>query len=74
MPLYDIKAEISGTILRLDVAVGDSVDIDDQVMTIESMKMEIPIFSPRRGRINSFLVAEGQSVREEQKLATLEID
>ena len=74
MPLYNIEAEISGTILRLEVAVGDLVEVDDQVMTIDSMKMEIPIFTPRRGRIKAFLVAEGQSVQEEQKLVTLEID
>ena len=73
MPLYDIKAEISGTILSLDASVGDSVDIDDQILTIESMKMEIPISSPRRGRITAFLVSERQSVQEGQTLATLEI-
>ena len=73
MPLYDIKAEISGTILSLDAAVGDSVDVDDQILTIESMKMEIPISSPRRGRITAFLVSERQSVQDGQPLATLEI-
>lgn len=73
MALYEVKAEISGVVRALDAAVGEAVDLDGQVMTIESMKMEIPVLSPRRGRILAFRVAEGDPVQEGQALLTLEL-
>lgn len=73
MALYELKAEISGVIRQLDAAVGDRVDLDGQVMIIESMKMEIPVLSPRRGLIRAF-GGEGDSVQEGQVLVTLEIE
>lgn len=73
MALYEIKAELTGMVARLDKAVGDPVDLDESVMTLESMKMQIPVLSPRRGRIVAFHVAEGQVVQERQKLATVDV-
>lgn len=74
MAQFEMKAEISGTVLRFDVGVGDQVELDDQVMTLESMKMEIPMLTPRAGKLTSFAVAVGQSVQEGQTLATLDIE
>ena len=74
MALYELKAEISGVIRQLDAAVGDRVDLDGQVMIIESMKMEIPVLSPRRGLIRAFRAGEGDSVQEGQVLVTHEIE
>ena len=73
MALFDIKAELAGLVVHLDKTVGDPVDLDESVMTLESMKMQIPVLSPRRGRLAAFHVSEGQVVQERQKLATLDL-
>ena len=41
-------------------------------MIFESMKMEIPVESPRAGRVTSVLVAEGDQVQEGQIVLLLE--
>lgn len=70
----DIKAHITGTVWKIEAAVGDVLDEDDVVMILESMKMEMPIESPADGKILTITVAEGEPVQEGQVVATLEED
>ena len=51
---------------------GDTVKIDDEIIILESMKMEIPISSEVNGIIKSIEVSEGDEVDEGQVVATLE--
>ena len=69
-----IKAHITGTVWKIEVAVGDHIDEDGVVMILESMKMEMPVESSYAGTITALLVAEGTSVAEGQVLATIEED
>jgi biotin carboxyl carrier protein len=39
---------------------------------MESMKMEIPVMAPVKGRLRELLVKEGQEVSEGQDLAVIE--
>jgi acetyl-CoA carboxylase biotin carboxyl carrier protein len=52
--------------------VGDTVEEDDEIMILESMKMEIPVLAPEDGTIKEILVQEGDSVVEDQTVAKLE--
>lgn len=70
----DIKAHITGTIWKIQVEVGDTVDEDDVVVILESMKMEMPLEAPADGTITEILVAEGDSVQEGQVLLRMEED
>lgn len=70
----DIKAHITGTVWKIEAAVGDVLDEDDVVMILESMKMEMPIEAPADGKILTITVAEGEPVQEGQVVATLEED
>jgi acetyl-CoA carboxylase biotin carboxyl carrier protein len=70
----DIKAHITGTIWKIEVAVGDEVEEDDVVIIIESMKMEMPIEAPADGNITEILAKEGDSVQDGQVLARMEED
>ncbi|MGB0646215.1 MAG: acetyl-CoA carboxylase biotin carboxyl carrier protein subunit [Bradymonadia bacterium] len=72
--MMDIKAHITGTVWKIEAAVGDVLDEDDVVMILESMKMEMPIESPADGKILTITVAEGEPVQEGQVVATLEED
>ncbi len=70
--MEEVNAPMAGTILELLVAVGDSVEAEDELLILESMKMEIPIEAPTAGTIVSIAVEEGQPVQEDDTLLTLE--
>ena len=67
-----IKTEIQAVIWKINVEVGQKVDIGDTVVILESMKMEIPIESELRGIVKEILINEGDHVNENQELITLE--
>ena len=62
--INEIRAGISGSVLRSSRVVGDPIREGDVVMVLESMKMEIEIKSPFTGRLQSILVKEGDQVAE----------
>jgi acetyl-CoA carboxylase biotin carboxyl carrier protein len=68
-----VQSEISGSVWKIEVAVGDAVQEDDTIVLLESMKMEIPVPAPRQGKVASIDVKEGQAVAEGQVIATLEV-
>lgn len=67
-----IKTEIQDVIWKINIKVGQKVDIGDTVVILESMKMEIPIESELRGTVKEILINEGDHVNEDQELITLE--
>ena len=72
MSAKEVKAEISGTVWKVERQVGESVEIDDTIMILESMKMEIPVMAPMRGRIAAIRVAEGDAIEEGRILALVD--
>ncbi len=66
-----IKSEISGNVWKILKAPGEAVAEEEPVMILESMKMEIPVMAPRDGVVASITVAEGDTVAEDQVVATL---
>lgn len=73
MPALDIKADVTGKVWKLEAALGASLAAGDIVMILESMKMEIPVEAPKAGRLATLTVAEGDSIKEGQVLAKLEV-
>ncbi|MDY6842860.1 MAG: acetyl-CoA carboxylase biotin carboxyl carrier protein subunit [Thermodesulfobacteriota bacterium] len=67
-----LKAPMTGTITTITVKVGDSVSVDDEIGTMEAMKMEIPLISPASGKIKEIKVEVGQSVQADDVLAIVE--
>ena len=68
----DIEAHITGTVWKVEVAVGDTVEEGDTVVILESMKMEMPVEAEDEGTVKEILVQEGQSVSEGDTLVVLE--
>lgn len=66
-----IKAPMPGTILKMNVKVGDSVKSGDVVCVLEAMKMENDICAPQDGVVSSIEVAQGASVATDAVLVTL---
>ena len=67
-----IEAHITGTVWKIEVAVGDAVTEGDTVVILESMKMEMPVEAEDDGTVAQILVEEGQSVQEGDPLVVLE--
>ena len=71
---HDIHAEVTGTVWKILTAVGERVDVDDEMMILESMKMEIPVEAPVAGTVTDICVQETQSVKEGDLLARIAVD
>ena len=66
----EIRAPITGSVWSIEVAVGDVV-IDQTVIYLESMKLQIPVDAEADGIVARILVAEGDTVRENDVLLLL---
>jgi acetyl-CoA carboxylase biotin carboxyl carrier protein len=66
-----IKAHITGTVWKIEVKVGDSVEEGTVVAILESMKMEMPVESEIEGAVSKIVCAEGQAVTEGDPLVEL---
>jgi acetyl-CoA carboxylase biotin carboxyl carrier protein len=67
-----IEAHITGTVWKIEVGVGDTVEEGDTVVILESMKMEMPVEAEDEGTVKEVLVKEGQAVSEGDPLVVLE--
>jgi len=70
--LPEVEAHITGTVWKIEVSVGDSVDEGDTVVILESMKMEMPVEAEDAGTVKEILCEEGQAVNEGDPLVVLE--
>ena len=67
----EVEAHITGTVWKIEVAVGDEVDEGDTVVILESMKMEMPVEAEDAGTVAEILCEEGQAVNEGDALVVL---
>ena len=58
----DIKAPMPGRVVKILVAVGQSVEAGEPCIVIEAMKMENELRAPSSGTVAEILVKEGVSV------------
>ena len=68
----EVTVPMVGKIVGVNVKVGDSVGEDDQIATLEAMKMEMPIVAPVSGTVKEIKVAAGQDVEADSVLAIIE--
>lgn len=67
-----IVAPIPGTILAVDVKVGDEVKIGDRLVQLEAMKMENNITSEKAGKITTVQISVGQKVLQNEVMIEIE--
>ena len=72
MARFTVQSEVTGTVLKIEVSVGDAVQAEQSLVILESMKMEIPASAPQAGTVLQVLVAEGEAVAEGQDLVVIE--
>ena len=67
-----VLAHITGTVWKVLVQVGDAVATDQELLILESMKMEMPVEAATAGKVASIAVTPGQAVEEGDLLLELE--
>lgn len=67
-----VKAELTATVWKVVAKAGDEVAPGDDLIILESMKMEIPVVSPGAGKLVELLVGEQDKVAEGDVLAVID--
>jgi biotin carboxyl carrier protein len=58
----EVLCPLPGLVATVHVKTGDAVTSGDPVVTLQSMKMEIPITAESDGTIAEILVSEGDEI------------
>lgn len=74
MTLMDVKSDIAAIVWKIERSADDLVSAGDTLVVLESMKMEIPVEAPCAGRIAEVMVAEGDSISEDDVILRIEAE
>jgi acetyl-CoA carboxylase biotin carboxyl carrier protein len=69
----ELLSDVTGSVWKVLLSPGATVQADEPILLVESMKMEIPLVSEKPGRLIEVRVNEGDAVVEGQTLAIIEI-
>jgi acetyl-CoA carboxylase biotin carboxyl carrier protein len=72
MAATEVTAQMVASVTTVQVAPGDRVEAGGTLLTVESMKMEIPVQAPAAGTVSGVHVAAGDLVQEGDVLVTLD--
>ena len=67
-----VFSEITGSIWKVEVQPGASVEAGQTLLIVESRTLEIPIEPPSAGTAREVRVAEGEAVQDGEWLVTLD--
>ena len=70
--MTQVKSPMAGSVWQVVVAVGDAVNEGDELVILESMKMEIPVESPQTGTVTAIAVEKAARVEEGDLLLTID--
>ena len=68
----NLRSQIPGRVVSIEVTVGDKVKKGDVVCVLESMKMQVSVKSHKDGEIKNLKIKEGNSVNKNDILAEIE--
>ncbi|HEY2344484.1 MAG TPA: acetyl/propionyl/methylcrotonyl-CoA carboxylase subunit alpha [Xanthomonadaceae bacterium] len=69
---HRVTAPMTGRIVLVKVAAGDTVEAGQEVLVMEAMKMELSLKSPRAGTVDAVRVQAGELVEGDTVLVQLE--
>lgn len=70
--MEEVKASMAGNVWKITVKEGETVEEDQDIVILESMKMEIPIPADDEGTVKEIRVKEGDFVNEGDILAIIQ--
>jgi biotin carboxyl carrier protein len=62
--MSDVRADMVANVMEIYVAEGDTLNVGDTIVLLESMKMEIPVIAEESGNISRVAVSVGDVVQE----------
>lgn len=65
---YNVVAPLPGTILKIFVKEGDTVNAGDKLLMMEAMKMENEVLAEKGGTVKSIKVSQNDSVLQNDSL------
>ena len=68
----EVRAPLAGNIGAVLVEVGSKVEEDDELMVIEALKMENPVYSHCAGTVKEIKVKKGDKVEDDDLLLLIE--
>ena len=68
----EVRAEITANVWQVRTEVGAQVKEGDELVILESMKMEIPVVAPVAGRVSEVRVAPDDKIQEGDVVAVIE--
>jgi urea carboxylase len=68
----EVRAEITANVWQVRIEVGQHVDVGDELVILESMKMEIPVVAPIAGTISEVAVEPESSIKEGDLVAIID--
>ena len=68
----EVLAPMPGKIIDVLVNVGDKVSEDDELLILEAMKMENPVYAPADGVVKEIRVKKDDTVDSDQLLIIIE--
>lgn len=68
---HSVTSPMPGLVFKIGVAIGQQVAKDQELLVLEAMKMESPVYAHCAGTVASILVKEGDAVSEGQVLIQL---
>jgi len=70
--MAEVLAPLAGKIWEVLVAVGATVEEDDELLVIEALKMENTVYASSSGTVKEIRVKKGDSVEDEDLLMIIE--
>ncbi len=70
--MTEVRAEITANVWQVRTEIGAAVDEGDELVILESMKMEIPVTAPSPGVVTDVRVAPEDKVQEGDVVAVLD--
>jgi acetyl-CoA carboxylase biotin carboxyl carrier protein len=69
--MADVASPVTGSVFQVNTEVGARVSTGDELIVLESMKMEVPVEAPIDGTVAELRVEVGQTVNEGDILAVV---
>jgi biotin carboxyl carrier protein len=66
------RSPVNGVAIKVNVAPGQEIEVNELLVVIEAMKMETNVTAPCAGKVKSVRVAAGDSVKVSQVVVELE--
>ena len=70
--MIEVASVVTGSVWKIETAIGQRLEPGDVIMILESMKMEIPVIAEDGGVLRELRVVEGVPVTEGQVVAVVE--